>query len=298
MKKVWIVAAILIAVGFVLATFGVLAGAKNGVYFDREGIHILEREKNRITESDLGAFTNIEINADYSKVEIIEGNNYEIDILGNDNVTWKIENGTLQIDCTDKGRITFFNLNFADLFKDNREYVKVYVPREAAINRVDVKVDAGSIVVNNIITESIDIKASYGSVNLASVRAEKMNIKADCGKVELNKCDVRDINISNNFGEIIVDDIIAGTTTVKADHGRVVLSGNFEYDTRITCDYGDINFSTVQLQEYYNVKISVDFGKIKLNNQNLGGGSVYSGNAEGKLLEIHADCGDVKVNFK
>lgn len=327
---------ILIVIGLILMMLGVALGAKSGWYVYKDGIRIEDREITVIKENDLGSFTNINIDCDFSDVKIIEGDTYAIDIRTSDKIEWSIENDILKISSSSEQSprlfsmdLGFFNRNFEN------EYIKVYVPKEIALGSLNIDLSSGNLDIrnvsvdkvltncafgnvdinnlisknitlscnsgrlngNNISSELIELNNDFGDIDFKHVTTKTFNIKSNAGNIDLNNCTSENTTIENDFGDIDTNNLTSTITTVNLEAGHATIYGNFLGNTKIKSSFGDIDFYSDQIESYYKYNASTSFGNIKVNNQKVSNPAFSNNSVSEVLLDISNESGNIDLRF-
>jgi len=340
MKIIWRTVIILIAAGLILSLLGIAMGASRWVYWNRSGSHIVGSEEEKsITEHGLEPIRNIDISADFTDVEFIRSDQYGFDIrYYAADVSWSLDNGNLQIKLSTQkttrndGR-RFFDINLSFTYPSRN--IKVYLPADAELGNVSVTIDSGDIKAGGFLADDVQIRNSFGRLDIHSIACQKLQIVMDSGDfsgkdlsvskdiayknhfgaskfetvsagnfsidsnsgdVAINGCLVEGINIKTSFGEMTAVHLRSSKTDIDANSAEINVSGTFSGQTRINNHFGEVRFATTKAREEYTYEISADFGNVTIDN-NLGGSSMYGGNSEENSLYITNSSGDVQVRF-
>ena len=334
MKTRWKVIIISVSAGLVLVILGISLGASlNGFYLNSAGVHIIQYDETKITETALGNVTDIDVDVRFSDVEFVIADTYGFDILAyGDDWTWELENGILRIRQASRATLSFFISSFN--IKESR--VKVFLPRDAQLGTVSVKTDSGKVNVGGFKADGVQIYNSFGDVDVhavtggdmlidmdsghftgtdinaqtfnynnsfgngrfEAVQAERLTIGCDSGDLELRDCRTGETDLTNSFGKITATGFYSSKATITADSGDISLDGEFSGETIIRSDFGNVKFSSSKPKEDYSYDLGTDFGRILLDNDKFGGSvSNKSGNPSANSLTIEASSGDIEVYF-
>jgi len=336
MKTIWKVVIILIAAGLVLSMIAVFMGASRWIYWGISGPQIADTDnEKRITELDLAQIENIEIRADYSDIEFIKSDKCGLDIrYFDENITWSLDNGNLSVTSSNKdiNKLRFFDINLS--FTYPKEYIKVYLPDDIELGSVSVKTSAGDMKIGGFSADDVQIKSSYGNVDVYSITCNKMqielsagdfsgknltsddivyknsygnstfenatakNLSINCsaGDITLNDSNVESITVRNDYGNITANNLITIKTDIKASAGDIKVSGEFSGQTVIHNSYGNIRFTTSKVKEDYTYDISTSLGDVTIDDSRVRG-STHGGSSAQNSLYITNSAGDIQVYF-
>lgn len=85
-KKLWIYVSITIILGIILTLIGFFTGNKTGVYFDINGMHIIEGKLQEEKQLDLEEIKAMDINISYFDVIFEEADTYGIEIRSKEDI--------------------------------------------------------------------------------------------------------------------------------------------------------------------------------------------------------------------
>jgi len=333
MKIIWKVIIIAIIAGLALAVLGLSMGASRTVYLNKSGVHIDDGEVIRVTESNLDYFKSIIIDTDFSDVQFISADEYGIDVSGYDmECDWSLENGILKI--THK-YIKKLRLSLS-YWSSERNYVKVYFPKDSVLETVTINCDSGDISIGSFQADSLHIRNLFGDVELHSITSDDLRIDIDSGKLkgadlnarslfynnkfgdgsfqtvsaerfaadsdsgdlELNGCEFEDIVIKSKFGKTAANGVISSGADIYSDSGDLILSGEFSGETVIRSKFGDVILTSSLKKDDYSYDINVTFGSIKFGDDRMGSDASIKSSIESQnSLKITVSSGDVEVNF-
>ncbi len=257
MKKknvlIWlIVAIVMFFLGGVLITVGAGIGAdvsKSSKFFNINMTGELTMVTGQSEKYD--GVNKIDVDADNLRVEFVQSgdDNYYIEYSVEDDyavpkVTY--DNGTLKV--KQEERHFFINLDFSNWFSGQERYLKVYVPKDAKLDTVDIKTSNGRIEIKQQIElGTLKADTSNGSVSLADVTCTgKTDIKTSNGAV---KC-----------GGTFKDEVV-----IKTSNGSVTLEGSYNDDVDVKTSNGRINADIDGDIEDYNLDIDTSNGSITVN---------------------------------
>ena len=141
-NKIISISLILILIGVVFIGVGIFSGAKRQISVGTNGIKIVEDKETKIEELNIGNIENIELNLRYANLQIEEAEAFGIEILHyeNDKILWNLEDGKLKVSQEENSIITSFNFGIFNYRKSS--YVKIYMPKNAELNKVNLTVNS------------------------------------------------------------------------------------------------------------------------------------------------------------
>ena len=230
---------------------------------------------------------------------VLKAENVKLDELnisegaGRTEISYKAKNTKIQYDPFGIQSKAVTNAKFT-IYLPAEEYDELNITADLGeitvkdINTGKMSVDAscGAVDMEAVKADSIEIEANLGAVKLSNVTADTAVLTADCGAVKLDSCNIADkLSGEISLGEGTFKDMTVGTIEVQFD------CGDFTYDGEIL-DGGNIELDlgtcTMKLSgQDYNVHGDTDTGTVKIDDP-LKSGS--------RAINIHNDCGDIKVN--
>ena len=285
-SKIILGSVIALFIGGIIMLIGLSLGIKNGVAIDFKGIHIKDGKTIKIEELNLEEIKNMDINVDYSNVQIIEGDTYGIEISTEegDKIDWSLENGTLKISQKQDKKASLFNFNIPFWGSLNLEnfYVKVYIPNTAEVENISIKVSCGTLIIDNVDAKTFNIDNDYGDITFNNIITETVNIELDCGSLKATNVEATSMKIKNSYGDIDIKDIKAT-----------------EFDSKLSCGSIDIKTSEIETANIYN-----DYGDIEIESLKASKCTIESSCGDIDLsgditnyLEIKSDLGSVEVKL-
>lgn len=208
---------------------------------------------------DKASIKNIYLKSDTGDIDIKESQDEKVRVViygeRNDNVSVLAKDEALKIDIKNVKRI----FNFGIYKKD----VIIYLP--------------------NDYSDTIDVEASYGDIDIENFENATMKVKEDCGNIKIQA--VKDANIENSYGDIKVE-TITNKCNIKNNCGNIkIVNLDIKENSDIESDLGDIK---IEKTSNVYVDAKVDLGDMKINENDR-----YSE----VILKLRNNCGDIKVNY-
>lgn len=314
MKKLLLIAVILLAVGIVIAGIGAAFAFGKPDF----SMSVSPLETFTTTYNEAAGFTDIEIDGDSSKVTLIpwEGEGCKVVCTEAERITHTVEasNGTLRIIRHDN-RLwyehfgVFIEEMTIDVYLPETEYEKLKIDNSSGsvdisegfvFSEIDVD-NASGAVKCNASAEVINIDVSSGSIKLQNVSASDIKLDSASGSINAENISVRnEFYADSSSGSIKLSDAECGDISVTASSGSVKLSSIDCGNISAECSSGSINLSDVIASD--RMKIRSASGSVKLNDcdaQDIdirtASGSVSGTLLTGKIFETDTGSGSVKV---
>ena len=237
-------------------------------------------------------FTNININASTSDINILVSNdeNIRVVIYG--------EEKRLEVkDETQELYILFEEKKcFGFCFNITKDKIDVYLPanydKDILVNNnygnidiatfknsnIEVNEDCGDVHIAS--GNKVTVNNSYGDIKIDE--ASEIDVKESAGDVKVGTVNVA--KIENNLGDIIVESVTS-SLDIDDDCGDIKINSlNLEKDSYIVNNLGDIKIGSTN--DIY-IDAKTDLGKVKINSNN---------HKADITLKLENDCGDIKVN--
>ncbi len=173
-----------------------------------------------------------------------------------------------------------FNFDLS-LFKVNgKKSVKVYVPKDVVLKKLDVETDNGGITVSGGVTvEEIRIDTSNGAVKTSGITC-------------LGKFDAKTSNSAVHCDGIFKDEI-----KVKTSNGAVSLKGTYEGDIDVKTSNGRIEAEIEGELKDYNVDLDTSNGSIYVNGDKQSDEYRVNNNAK-QDLKLDTSNGSIELDFE
>ncbi len=200
--------------------------------------------------------TNVDIDADFSDITIEYGSAASVSysIYTTKAPTIKENNGDLSIKI--KQNNTFF------LPMGNHENkLTVTIPNGTNLSNVRIIGDAGSVKLNDIIGNSVNLEADAGDIKCNNVTFNNFVVEADAGNVEFTDCKTDTLNVKLDAGNLNLKNSEIETITAEADAGNIESSDCTINGGSIETDMGNIELNG----DIGQVSTKTDLGKVKIN---------------------------------
>lgn len=260
-KRIWIIVSILIIVGTLFATIGLFMGEGNGFYYNNTGIHIIKHDIHEEKQLELEEIKNIDMNVEDLNIIFEQADTYGIEIkkfIDDEQIDWELKDGVLKVKKELKSKFRIFSFDLGVLNQSNIPYIKVYLPKEAQL--------------------------------------EKILLSAKNRNIQVSNVNTKDLLIENEYGNIIVEKLKTINTRIETKEGDIFVKGDFIGNTQIQSSYGEIKIEANKEKSYYNLDINTKYGKIILDEAKLEERSINPKN-EGKTFKVVTKEGNIVINF-
>lgn len=322
-KKLIAICCAMIGVGIVLCIVGAsLGGLVTGIDVGMGGIKVyapktgqtLEKITYRTGDETLESFDSIKVDADYAEITIQPADRYGIAYKLNDKYefSYEVKDGVLSVSqkCPKNTSISYYNFSIGNLEITNRseyssttvyekEYITVYVPEGSKFQNVDIKALSGNVTGSHFDTDTLQLSAEYGDVELEEVGSQNAKLIVDSGDINITAFADGNITIEDEYGDVTLSDITAAQMNLKVVSGNFEAKGVIAEDLTVEDEYGHITLENVKSN---GMNLSVDSGNISIVDAQTGECVVYSeyGDVEGRQLSaasvrVSAMSGTIKV---
>jgi DUF4097 and DUF4098 domain-containing protein YvlB len=279
------------------------------VYLNRRGVQVEKGARTEMTQRDIGAFTDIALDARDADIELIASDSYglEISVRENQNPEWSVRDGKLSVTARAESAFVLEIMGNWDFENQNR--IRVYYPESAALENVSLKTGSGDIKVSDADIRALTIANAYGGLELKNLRAHDINIAMSSGNVTLASVSADFIDVKNSYGFVSISGLTAGRaeadlssgdftisdsetgflrvkddygavkannltargTRIDVSSGNVTLSGALSGENTIEDSYGKVTFNTTVGEQEYSYDLVSSYGGVRLNGQTRSG---------------------------
>lgn len=262
--------------------------------WDDFGIHISGDWEGRYDINEASVFDeNYEVwEGDVKKKRINqeEVDSLEIDVGGNSLEVKLSEDEFYYIEQQGEGKLQAYEENRAIYIKaivnkvsGGKEGPKLilYVPADADLEKINVELGAGTVVVSELNAKTVEIDLGAGYLEWKALNADSLLVDIDAGKVVVKDGKLGDLEVDCAAGDCQVQGELQGNVKVECAAGNVSLSPvgketEFNYDLK--CTVGSIQVGDVEVSEMNETK--------KMDN------GAY------KTMELSVSAGNIEVEFE
>lgn len=229
-----------------------------------------------------------------------------------DDPTVRVNFSDQTLEITQRNRISF-------LRSITKEKVVVYLPKNFAsdiacqsasgniifqehikLNSLRLKLSSGNIIMQDIVTPSLDIEVSSGKVTAAAVQADEYRFKISSGNLKLTELAGTGETISTS-GNITVDHLFGGGS-VKSTSGNTTIGlDKLVADLEISLTSGNATVQLLMPDPDLSCELDVLSGTIRSNfgnvSRNVAGASLNHdfGDGSGYHLSVKSTSGNLKI---
>lgn len=227
-----------------------------------------------VIQEKIANITQVDIAVDTLDVNIVEGEDYAIDIKYKDttDVFYEVSGDKLTIQQEDIMERKFFE-------RDGRKgEVIIYLPKEAFI-------------------EKIDVDMSMGSGELSDIQINKLDISCGMGSIDMNNISLNKGYIEGGMGTINATNIVSNGLEVSMGMGSADIQGDLKGLTDIEGGMGELRLTTFGKETDYNYDLSKGMGTISVNGRkNNGFEDLRENNGADNKIVIEGGMGSITVN--
>jgi hypothetical protein len=170
------------------------------------------------------------------------------------------------------------NLGWNDHFSP---YITITIPEDFSADNISLRVEAGSVIAEQIITKEGDFNVKAGELQIDKLMVSgKSQYRVAAGEMMLSDVNAKDITVDCGIGSVKIDGIVTG-------------------DNNIKCGLGEVNLNLDAKEEDYSYDINCGIGEVKINDEEYD-------NIRNKLIKnedtgnnLYLDCGvgGITVDF-
>lgn len=258
------------------------------------GIHINGDWEGRYDINDADVFEeNYEVwEGDVKKTRINqeEVDSLEIDVGGNSLEVKLSDDEFYYIEQKGEGKLQAYEENNALYIKavvnkvsgkKEGPQIILYVPADADLEKINVELGAGTVVVSELNAKTVEIDLGAGYLEWKSLNADSLLVDIDAGKVVVKDAKLGDLEVDCAAGDCQVQGELQGNAEVECAAGNVSLSPvgketEFNYDLK--CTVGSIQVGDVEVSQMNETK--------KMDN------------GASKTMELSVSAGNIEVEFE
>lgn len=226
-----------------------------------------ETNTNSTTEEQTildNSIINLDIDLDYTKLNIINSDDYKV-VTNNKYLKINNVNNTLKIEEERK--------LFSKSFKNSE--LTIYIPNDKIFQDIDIDTGAGSINMENISSEelNLDLGAGKVAINYLTV-SRKADIDSGVGSLDIYSGSINNLNLDMGVGEVNIKGILTGKNDIDAG-------------------VGSLNIELINSLNNYSIFIEKGLGKVSVNN--IESKDDYSNNQGSNYIKINGGVGSINL---
>ena len=231
-----------------------------------------------------GNVSKTQINQDVvTELDIQIGGNY-LKLMESEDAYYYIEqDGEGKLQAFDKQGVLYIKgiTNSMNFGTENITSVILYVPKDTDLQAISVELGAGKIDASDLCAKEVNIKVGAGDVVWNGMMTEDLEIELGAGRLVSSNAALGSVELSLGAGDCSIQGAFRGDVDVNCAAGKVVLTHKGEeneFDYEMTCAAGSIKLNEKKIS-------AVDSGH-KIDN-----------NAS-KTMNISVAAGSVEVEFE
>lgn len=291
MKKLFIVAAILLVAGIALCLLGMTFN----------GFQLEDAFMNKLTDNTIEIredFNSIQIDTDTTDVVFSVSQDGSCRILCRETEhqphAAKVENGTLLLQ-QQNNRKWYHYIGF----HFGTPSVEICLPK-TVFETLTLEGDTGDVVIPQELTfANVKIDSSTGKVDVRSQVEKTLAVQLSTGNILVSGTDCEAVNVKTSTGEIRILDVNCKNLTAKSSTGRQLLENvQATENIQLTCNTGNIHFTrgscrnltTESTTGKQTMEYVVASGDVQMESNT---GDIRLADFDGATISITTDTGDV-----
>lgn len=284
----------LVLVGLILFLIGFQSGGNKPVYWTSSGLKV-GTEKVTSIEKTVDPYTNLVLNMDLGKINIIYGDTFKISgKIPKDTLKLNHDGTTLQIQSKSNHQVGLMNFGFNPLPKESE--LTITIPKDTPLEVINLSNDAGKTLIKDMVAKELIVDVDAGKVEIVNSTFQKTTTYLDAGEINLDDSNLGNTLIETSAGLVKSKNTTFNGLNLNIDFGTIDLNGIFLGNTVIEQDAGDITLTSSQSEKEFNFDLAKEAGSIKLNNENVGTTKINNLGATNGIT-ANLDFGDLTLLF-
>jgi hypothetical protein len=151
------------------------------------------------------------------------------------------------------------------------------IPKESALDYVDISAGAGSVTIDAILTNSLSVELGAGELKAERLDAiDNAEIDGGAGSVTINGGSLNNADIDMGVGELNLTSELGGKSSI--DYG-----------------VGETNLVLIGQEDDYKIELDKGVGEAQINGKKMSDDSVYG--AGENFIEIDGGVGELNITF-
>lgn len=236
--------AIAIAIFLIINIIGIILTifAGLGIFFNvKEAITNTENFEEVIDNYPIEEITNLDIEINYSKLEIKNGDTFKIE-CNNEKIYTEKKGNKIEI----KEKNNWFN-------KQETSNITIYIPGNKIFERTEIEAGAGEINIDKLQTNNLTFSIGAGKVQINELEVfEKAEIEGGAGKADIISGELHNLDLEMGLGELNLTTKLIGNNVIEQGIGKlsINLTDNIEnYKIRTSKGLGSITIDGNEVQD-------------------------------------------------
>lgn len=258
--------AIAIAIFLIINIIGIILTifAGLGIFFNvKEAITNTENFEEVIDNYPIEEITNLDIEINYSKLEIKNGDTFKIE-CNNEKIYTEKKGNKIEI----KEKNNWFN-------KQETSNITIYIPENKIFERTEIEAGAGEINIDKLQTNNLTFSIGAGKVQINELEVfEKAEIEGGAGKADIISGELHNLDLEMGLGELNLTTKLIGNNVIEQGIGK-------------------LSINLTDNIENYKIRTSKGLGSITINGNEAQDGNTY-GNGENNI-RIEGGMGAIEI---
>ena len=258
--------AIAIAIFLIINIIGIILTifAGLGIFFNvKEAITNTENFEEVIDNYPIEEITNLDIEINYSKLEIKNGDAFKIE-CNNEKIYTEKKGNKIEI----KEKNNWFN-------KQETSNITIYIPENKIFERTEIEAGAGEINIDKLQTNNLTFSIGAGKVQINELEVfEKAEIEGGAGKADIISGELHNLDLEMGLGELNLTTKLIGNNVIEQGIGK-------------------LSINLTDNIENYKIRTSKGLGSITINGNEAQDGNTY-GNGENNI-RIEGGMGAIEI---
>ncbi len=303
LRNFLLAAAILIIFGGVVSGIGYALGGMVPLSITNEGIKLFGQSgQHTVVNESYRDLKSIEVNTDILELSFEEGDAFKVEGNYNPNIiTLNISenNDALKIDSRSSSQGFFgwnwfnFGIGFGG---GNINVLKITYPKNAEFESLKVTNDLGSLNMNDLSTQALNVKLNAGSFYGENITADEMDVDMDLGSCTINSLTSgKQSKFTMDAGSLSLTESSLTDTNAKLNLGQFDFSGLLEGNAEFSMDLGSINLDLENQEDKLGYSIETDLGSIHVNGKQAGSPANQKVSNPDCTMEVKSNLGSVNI---
>ena len=244
----------------------------------------------KVEKAVVDPITSIEVHTGTSEVELIESDNYYVEI---DYLYWEEEPEYTVKD----GRLYFDDSNaFPNSYSINfnlHNTIRIYLPEAAALKDLSIQNASGDVSIAGFVANDVEVTVSYGDFTMKNAAASDADITLSSGTSKISDVQIGKLDFTNSYGN---------ATFTNINTGDSKLPEGVAYDRLdLTMSSGDVDINNLQVGS---IDINNSYGDITCKEviaeeftADLDSGNFDLSKADLRVLDINNSYGDITLDL-
>ncbi|WP_324825887.1 DUF4097 family beta strand repeat-containing protein [Sinanaerobacter sp. ZZT-01] len=294
-----IIAAVLVGIGILLLGFSYMMGVDLTNIFN-EGKNKKSTSVDRNIEEELQDFQNISIETNYQEIRLKEGDTFHIAYSYDSkysSLSHEIKDGKLVVTEAKKDKLGLGgDLLAAIQGKDIAGFIEITYPKQTTLRDVRIISDIGKVNVKEVSCSNLQVDVGIGSITVDDVQTQTLQIRAETGDVNLANGSADRAELELDLGKLTTNEWNTKGLVAELSSGEANLEGRFLGEINVDCELGSITLGVTGKEEEYSYELETELGSIRLNGDKIDNKTNKTNAVENKI-NLKTNAGDINLNF-